>query len=96
MGLDMYLQKKTYVGRGFDDKKEVNLLVKNEKTKHIIDSRINEIVEEAMYWRKANAIHKWFIDNCADGDGDKSSMYVSYENLKDLLEICKEVIANSK
>lgn len=24
-------------------------------------------LNEHMYWRKANAIHKFFIDTCADG-----------------------------
>ena len=28
------------------------------------------IAEEVAYWRKANAIHKWFVDNVQNGDDD--------------------------
>lgn len=35
-------------------------------------------------WRKANAIHKWFVDNCADGEDNCQPVYVSRGNLDEL------------
>lgn len=53
--------------------------------------------EEVAYWRKANAIHKWFEDNCADGNIENcTDYYVSKEQLEELLNICKRVNAASK
>ena len=50
------------------------------------------MVTTIMYWRKANAIHKWFVDNTANGIDDCKRTYVSMEQLKELYEICKKVI----
>ena len=38
-------------------------------------------------WRKANQIHKWFVDNCQEGDDNCQRHYVSRENLEELLEL---------
>lgn len=52
--------------------------------------------KELAYWRKANAIHKWFIDHCAKGNDDCSEMEVSRADLEKLYSNCKEVLASSK
>ena len=52
------------------------------------------IITEAAYWRKANQIHKWFIDNCANGEDDCSRIDVDTEDLEELLEVCKKVKAS--
>ena len=44
-----------------------------------------------MYWRKANQIHKWFVDHCQDGIDDCREAYVSDEQLEELLNLCKKV-----
>ena len=55
------------------------------------------IVENVGYWRKANAIHKWFVDNVQDGIDDCDyHNEVTKEILEDLLDTCEKVIANSK
>ena len=46
------------------------------------------------YWRKANAIHKWIIDNCAHGVDECQRVFVSHESVKALLRACKKVMAN--
>ena len=43
------------------------------------------------YWRKANAIHKWFVDNCGDGIDECQTMEVSQEQLEELLDIAQKV-----
>lgn len=49
---------------------------------------------QVAYWRKANAIHGWFIDNCGGGVDDCSTMEVSREQLGALLVAVKAVLAN--
>lgn len=48
--------------------------------------------EEVGYWRKANAIHKWFVENVQDGEDDCGQYEVSKEQLEELLDVCKEVL----
>ena len=47
------------------------------------------IIEDVGYWRKANAIHKWFVDNIQDGEDDCGYYEVAPEYLEELLNICK-------
>ena len=47
---------------------------------------------ELGYWRKANAIHKWFVDNVQDGVDNCDEYVVSKEQLSQLRDLCKEVI----
>lgn len=46
------------------------------------------------YWRKANAIHGWIVLNCGDGEDNCQRIYVSRENAQELVDLCKEVIAD--
>ena len=89
MGLDMYLEERKYIGKA-----EVKLLY-NEYGWNNNDEQefknVKELVIEAGYWRKANAIHKWFVDNIQDGNDDCGEYEVSIEKLQELLEICKEL-----
>lgn len=48
---------------------------------------------EIGYWRKANAIHKWFVDHVQGGNDDCGSYEVSKEQLDQLLKDCKKVRA---
>lgn len=59
---------------------------------HIKPERITYIVEEVAYWRKANQIHKWFVDNVQKGQDDCGEHYVADEKLEKLRDICKEVL----
>ena len=50
----------------------------------------------AMYWRKANAIHNWFVENVQDGEDDCRTYDVEPRQLVELRDLCKKVIAASK
>ena len=95
MGLDMYLSKKTYVKNWNHTPKEGQYEVtvkKNGKlVKGINPERISYIEEEVAYWRKANQIHNWFVDNTAEGIDNCQSSYVSEENLRELFDNCIKV-----
>ncbi len=45
------------------------------------------------YWRKANQIHKWFVDNVQGGEDNCGEYYVSHEKLKDLLDLVNRALA---
>ena len=47
---------------------------------------------DAMYWRKANGIHGWFVDNVQAGEDDCKSYWVQKSKMKELLDLCKEVL----
>lgn len=95
MGLDMYLTAKIY-NWSFNGESvtfdKVKKLFPN--TKHM--GRVKEISFEAMYWRKANQIHQWFVKN-VQGDNDDCQEYeVSFDDLKKLVDTCKKVLENKE
>lgn len=104
MGLDMYLDKHVWVGDvdgwRYDEKPELRrqpLTIKEILGGEALTLDMNktsEIVQRAMYWRKANAIHKWFVDNVQDGNDDCRLAYVDIENIKNLLDIINEVLVD--
>ena len=99
MGLDMYLTKKYYVknwNHMTKDELHKITVLKGGKPSTIPTDKICNIECEIMYWRKANAIHKWFVDNVQEGNDDCGDYYVSREKLAELLSICKTVLEKSK
>ena len=100
MGLDMYLYKKHYIGNKWREPEEqvkVTVPSKQEKatfrTGPIKSERITEISEEVAYWRKANAIHQWFVENVQNGVDECKPHYVSREQLAELRDLCLRVLA---
>jgi len=82
------------VGANYDHNKitgEIELY-KDGKLIDVNLSRVTNINERVGYWRKANHIHKWFVDNCQNGVDDCKEYYVSIEQLKELLQRCKDVL----
>jgi hypothetical protein len=49
---------------------------------------------QVAYWRKANQIHKWFVDNVQDGEDDCREYSVDREQLQKLLDTCTKVKAD--
>lgn len=93
MGLDMYLDKEIYIGANYDFNKiggEI-ALTRNGNKIHINRQKVKTIVEEGLYWRKANQIHKWFVENVQDGNDDCGRYYVSEDTLKTLLNTINTV-----
>lgn len=96
MGLDMYLTRKIYVEANDEHNKvkgKIELTQGDENTPiKVRFDKVQYISEEGAYWRKANQIHKWFVDNCQNGEDDCREYYVSKEQLEELLEACKKDI----
>lgn len=95
MGLDMYLTKKTYVGANYEHRNvEANINITVDKQPlNVNTKKVTCIEEEVMYWRKANAIHGWFVDNVQNGEDDCDSYELSRSKLQELLNACKQELA---
>ena len=52
------------------------------------------ITIEVGYWRKANAIHRWFVENVQNGKDDCGTYWVDREKLKELKALCEKVLKN--
>jgi hypothetical protein len=53
-----------------------------------------EVGEEVMYWRKANAIHDWFVQNVQNGIDECRPHEVTVDQLVELRQLCSEVLEN--
>lgn len=89
----MYLYRKSWVDNSEWLKPEHRAEIKMTKGgKEVNTSNIRYIVEEVGYWRKANAIHKWFVDNVQNGNDDCGEYTVTNEQLDKLKSICEAVL----
>ena len=92
MGLDMYLEREYDCGGA---KGIIDISVNNVKIPIKLD-RCTYITEQIGYWRKAYAIHNWFVKNIQDGVDNCGSYEVLVEDLRQLLEICTEIDAKAQ
>lgn len=53
------------------------------------------IIKPLAQWRKANHIHKWFVDNVQDGVDECGVFEVTKEQLEALLHFCNAIIDSS-
>ena len=92
MGLDMYLYAKKYISGWShqDDTSEFDRLKALYPQVEISEqSPSMEISFNVGYWRKANAIHNWFVENVQGGDDNCKPYYVSVDDLTALKEACQ-------
>ena len=107
MGLDMYLEirKNEYCSKYHQDKgsdlaleypKDITEFIPN-----LTDLSISRQTNyEVGYWRKANHIHNWFMQNCAERDDwdnpidDCSPIEITVDKLEKLLDTCKKVLTD--
>jgi hypothetical protein len=88
MGLDMYLNAKRFIWYNEDG---VSDLV-SQAFPELKGRAVKQVIVEAMYWRKCNAIHKWFVDNVQEGTDDCGDYYVSREQLEALRQLILKVL----
>lgn len=67
MGLDMYLQAELYVSDYNEQDKALENAIKQNVPNGLRAFRPKFITFELAYWRKANAIHGWFVKNVQEG-----------------------------
>ncbi len=96
MGLDMYLNAERYLSDYFtkgDDAKAEQI---QKLFPELVDAKVKKVIFEVGYWRKANAIHNWFVTNVQEGVDDCGSYHVTKEKLKELQVLVGEVINSFK
>jgi len=96
MGLDMYLNAKRFLSEYNAEDANIINVVKAEQIKGMGDMQPRYLVCEALYWRKANHIHRWFVNNVQDGADDCGHYYVSRDQLTELRDLCLAVLADKK
>ena len=96
MGLDMYLEREIYVGGMYEHRNVTGRIsiTSDGKPLKIKLKRVSSVIEQIGYWRKANAIHDWFVQNIQNGIDECQRSDVSIEQLEKLQSICKRVLAN--
>jgi len=102
MGLDQYLTAKKYVAKwnydgGFDNRvitQEFQDLLPMDTPDITRYGQFAGITIEypVVYWRKANAVHNFFVQEVGEAVDDCREMYVHRDVLVDLRERCVEVI----
>ena len=102
MGLDQYLTISEYVARTKRDEKGGNLPVDNPLFQELVNRRPSWVDKSAHtgisldypagYWRKANGIHNWFVQNVQDGRDECQKSFVTPEQLRELRDACELVL----
>lgn len=101
MGLDMYLKARKYIS-GWNHNKEGEKFL-FAKTLKVAGLTMKDVAEGSPsgyleinvgYWRKANAIHGWFVKNVQDGKDECVAHHVSREQLQALLDDVNFVLEN--
>ncbi len=65
----------------------------NKIPKDILGSiEVTTVTGVAIYWRKANAIHNWFVENVQGGIDECQTSFVAYERLIELHEAITTVL----
>ena len=92
MGLDMSLYRET----------TADMEIKNQKLKDILETgedrygrRVDK--QEVCYWRKFNALHKYFADHFGDEEKDNCvNMYMEITDIENLLSLLKKLKSKIK
>ena len=99
MGLDMYLNCIYYIRSKYyiKNKDEYHITITcGGKPAPIPTDKIIYIETEGIYWRKANAIHRWFVENVQGGVDDCRVAKVRRDKLGQLLVDIDKVLKQPK
>ena len=88
MGLDMYLSAKQFAWPHLED----TLYNTIKKLDWPVEIRHAEISACVAYWRKANQIHDWFVQNVQGGVDECQASYVSKDQLIELRDLCVRLL----
>lgn len=84
MGLDMGLNKVIMVND------EIRKAL--EGVAGINAKEVERIKESFAYWRKANAIHAWIVENVQGGEDNCGTFYFALEEMEELLDLVNQVL----
>ena len=90
MGLDMTISRTVHGYRKADG--TLSNSFDDYKTDEFGCSNSEYVTTQAAYWRKANAIHKWFVDNVQNGEDDCGTYDIDVLTLKKLRNVCRKIL----
>jgi len=100
MGLDMYLEARRYVSgyshSGEEENELFRKIVDAVDMGDVNDERFATVNVNVAYWRKANAIHDWFVREVQGGEDDCKTYHVPREKLMELEELCRRVVQSGE
>lgn len=94
MGLDMYLDAEVYASKFTAKRLALDLDTLTEKHFGLKRDPEGSLLQQATlsvrvgYWRKANAIHGWFVRECQEGKDECQRTLVPSEKLAVLHQLC--------
>lgn len=94
MGLDMYVTAKRYLWEFGDNNDNAIAEAIGKQFPEMAGYRVKNVEVESMYWRKANAIHAWFVKNVQDGIDECQESYLDPKKLRELQIACETVLAD--
>ena len=93
MGLDMYLEAEQYFSDMFEPGTYKIILAASGLTDLASKQAPGLTVSVPVaYWRKANAVHNWFVQNVQNGVDDCGRYYVSPEKLGTLYDTVSDAL----
>lgn len=100
MGLDMYLRADLYIPEtvyqsngSYVVNSTYNKIVDAlDVDKNLLDGYGMHVQVPVGYWRKANAIHRWFVEKCGNGIDECQNIFVSRTRLIQLQDTCNDVL----
>lgn len=90
MGLDMTLKARGFLTEYSDPALHSMMSALTENIR--FGSDIQYIEVEAIYWRKANQIHRWFVEKIQDGVDECQEVPVTRDDLVELHRLISNVI----
>ena len=93
MGLDMYLEAEKYVS-GYRHRQERDQVLDALDAGYppLAENSFATVTVSVAYWRKANAIHRWFVENVQDGEDDCRRSRVTLDQLRELVGLCETLL----
>lgn len=99
MGLEMYVEAEVYAG-GWNHSNAEDKSLYNEITNMVglnklasSDSPFCTVCVNVAYWRKANSIHAWMVQNLADGKDECQRIYLDHDHINKLINKCKAALS---
>lgn len=93
MGLDMTLRAELSLSKYRDkDNTLMNAIQEAASPYGLSDYLPERVTFTLIQWRKANAIHQWFVTNTQGGVDKCQETFISIDQLKDLKRVCEQVL----
>jgi hypothetical protein len=93
MGLDMYINAVIYFSE-FGKEKPLLDGIRSVCAEPLKGFTVNGVRVTLGYWRKANAIHNWFVNKVQNGVDECQNTDLTYEHLLALKTDCETVLAD--